>query len=434
MSAAARAAAAASPIAQRAALASSPKTLMLRMQPVSAEATPETLLAELQAIGNPCFESASVQLKPGFAVVSFGGSRSSSRAISAAVRSLRGRNILGEKIKAEWVLPPTLTFTRLEEAGLPVAEGTKAGGLVPLRRSASGGLEALLAVQDRKLAGWEKQRSLSADVLAILGGRRAPGESVIECVAREFFEETGGVLGPHGLAKLRAVLSDALDVGDGPDCFGAWLAPGKFVAIFVNEALIPPAAVSGPDRLLEAQRAAAKLRAPGKRSKARKPRKRLHAAGDAAAAPAAVVSGGDEAAAASEPASACSGAGEAVPPPVAASGLGAEAAPGEDGGGAVGIKEAMDGASAEVQASLGAVFNETSVVQWVSVSDLLEAVRPPKSGPVHYGSPSKLGAVYATSVSGRKWRIGHFLTMALMEPAVRRRLAAMLAAPWGART
>ncbi|KAA0174803.1 hypothetical protein FNF27_03700 [Cafeteria roenbergensis] len=351
MSAAARAAAAASPIAQRAALASSPKTLMLRMQPVSAEATPETLLAELQAIGNPCFESASVQLKPGFAVVSFGGSRCSSRAISAAVRSLRGRNILGEKIKAEWVLPPTLTFTRLEEAGLPVAEGTKAGGLVPLRRSASGGLEALLAVQDRKLAGWEKQRSLSADVLAILGGRRAPGESVIECVAREFFEETGGVLGPHGLAKLRAVLSDALDVGDGPDCFGAWLAPGKFVAIFVNEALIPPAA----------------------------------------------------------------------------------AAPGEDGGGAVGIKEAMDGASAEVQASLGAVFNETSVVQWVSVSDLLEAVRPPKSGPVHYGSPSKLGAVYATSVSGRKWRIGHFLTMALMEPAVRRRLAAMLAAPWGAR-
>lgn len=432
MAAAARAAAAASPIARRAALVASPKSPMLRLQPVSAEVEPATLLVALQEIGAPCFDSASVHLEPGFAVVSF----SSSDAVRDALRALRGREVLGEKVKAEWVLPPTLTFARLQEAGEAVADSTKAGGLVPLRRSADGNLEALLAVQQRKLAAWEKRSSLSPDVLAILGGRRGGGESVVDCVAREFFEETGGVLGPRGLAKLHAAITDALEVGDSRDCFGAWLAPGKFLVVFAHEALIPPASASGPGRLLEAQRAAAAVRDAGGSASARKPKRGSKASGKGAspsdvAASKATVAAAD----APEPASMCSGSVGAASAMTGAGGTACVPEPSPKGEvlPSDGIKEAMDGAPREVKASLGAVFNETSVVQWVSVSDLLAVVQPHRHGPVTYGSPSKLGALYATSVSGTEWRIGHFLTMALMEPVVRRRLEAIQLAPWGAR-
>lgn len=398
---------------------------MLTVRPVPEEAAPATVLSELQAIGDPCFDSASVHMERGFAVLSF----SSSTAVRAALKALRGQTVLGQKVKVEWQLPPTTSFSRFQDAGEAVAESTKAGGLVPLRRSAGGELEALLAVQSRKLAKWEKQRGLGEEVLSILGGRRPDSESVIECVAREFFEETGGVLGPRGYDSLRAALSKAFEAGDGQDCFGAWLQPGKFVVLFANEALIPPASSKGAGELLEAWRAAETsgsgtggerhgprdLRSPC--GEASPESSRDTAAGgkgpDATSAAAAACSGaGDDAAA--------SGAGETVRPPSPPSD---RTAPTE------GIQEAMDGTPRETKAALGAVFNETSVVQWVGVGALLGSVRPPESGPVTYGSPSKLGAVFATSASGKNWRIGHFLTMALMEPAVRRRLEAMVGAP-----
>jgi len=62
---------------------------------------------------------------------------------------------------------------------------------------------------------------------------------------------------------------------------------------------------------------------------------------------------------------------------------------------------------------------EAAAVHWVAVPALLSAV-PESARPVNYRSPGKEGAAFVLTHDGERVRVGHFLTMMLMQPKLRK--------------
>jgi len=336
----------------------------------------------------------------------------------AALARLRAESarLFGKPVKAEWSTTRSYVFEHPDLMALAEQERLAAAGVIPIRKLPGRRAEMLLSVESRDLQKWEKKLDLDRRVLASLGGRRDAGEDALGCASRQFFEESRAVLGAGGGAELAASLRGTADRVGAPVSergFGFWDGEGRYALFFAPESVLPAASADGPSAHLE------RMAETGRPL----PSAESHTSPGSSHGPSCAATLGD--APKLPPAS---GAGTMLgwrAAAVAAREAPLTAPPRADP--TADVASAFKAADNRAVSELGLGLGKLVSVCWVEVGAMLDAITPLARGRVYFSSPSTLGSVTVVTADGRKERVGHFLTMLLMDREVHGQLRAWVA-------